>query len=130
MSSEDSLASDDCSPYVCHSHSMRIMSRMQDYHVAGQLCDITLVAGDRRIAAHRLVLSSASDYFEAMFTNDVVEATQSEVNIHDVDPDALEHLVQYMYTGKSVCVCEICSISLFENLNIESYQRYVPPDYA
>ena len=93
---------------------MRIMSRMQDYHVAGQLCDITLVAGDRRIAAHRLVLSSASDYFEAMFTNDVVEATQSEVNIHDVDPDALEHLVQYMYTGNSFCVRDLLSLYLWD----------------
>ena len=77
-----------------------MMSRMQNYHVAGQLCDVTLIAGDRRIAAHRLVLSSASDYFEAMFTHDVIEATQSDVTIQDVDPDALEQLVQYMYTGK------------------------------
>jgi kelch-like protein 1/4/5 len=34
-----------------------------------------------------------------MFTNDLREANQEEVKMQDVDPDALEQLVQYMYTG-------------------------------
>lgn len=48
---------------------------------------------------HRLVLSSVSDYFAAMFTSDVREAKQDEVKIEGVDPDALWVLVQYAYTG-------------------------------
>ena len=46
------------------------------------------------------MLSSASDYFSAMFTSDVLEATQSEVNMKDVDPDAMTALVKYMYDGE------------------------------
>ena len=45
------------------------------------------------------MLSSASDYFSAMFTSDVLEATQNEVNMKDVDPDAMTALVKYMYDG-------------------------------
>lgn len=48
----------------------------------------------------RLVLSSVSDYFAAMFTSDVREAKQDEVKMEGVDPDALWVLVQYAYTGK------------------------------
>lgn len=48
----------------------------------------------------RLVLSAVSDYFAAMFTNDVLEARQEEVKIEGVDPNALNSLVQYAYTGK------------------------------
>lgn len=48
---------------------------------------------------HRLVLSSVSDYFAAMFTSDVREAKQDEVKMEGVDPDALWVLVQYAYTG-------------------------------
>lgn len=48
---------------------------------------------------HRLVLSSVSDYFAAMFTNDVREARQEEIKMEGVDPNALWALVQYAYTG-------------------------------
>lgn len=65
-----------------------------------ELCDVTLIAESRRIPAHRLVLAAASDYFAAMFTNDLREATQDEVQLKDVDSDALGGLVQYCYTGQ------------------------------
>uniref|UniRef100_A0A672TBT2 Kelch-like protein 5 n=1 Tax=Sinocyclocheilus grahami TaxID=75366 RepID=A0A672TBT2_SINGR len=48
----------------------------------------------------RLVLSSVSDYFAAMFTSDVREAKQEEIKMEGVDPDALWVLVQYAYTGR------------------------------
>lgn len=47
----------------------------------------------------RLVLSSVSDYFAAMFTNDVREARQEEIKMEGVEPNALWALVQYAYTG-------------------------------
>ncbi len=50
----------------------------------------------------RLVLSSVSDYFAAMFTSDVREAKQEEIKMEGVDQDALWVLVQYAYTG--VCL--------------------------
>jgi kelch-like protein 1/4/5 len=55
--------------------------------------------GERRIAAHRLVLSACSEYFSAMFSSGLKESYQAEVELHDVDPDALQELVQYCYTG-------------------------------
>lgn len=45
-----------------------------------------------------------SDYFAAMFTNDVLEAKQEEVRMEGVDPNALNSLVQYAYTGKVACI--------------------------
>uniref|UniRef100_H2YHI0 BTB domain-containing protein n=1 Tax=Ciona savignyi TaxID=51511 RepID=H2YHI0_CIOSA len=50
--------------------------------------------------AHRLVLSSVSEYFRAMFNSDVREAVENEVTMTDEDPEALESLIRYMYTGK------------------------------
>lgn len=46
-----------------------------------------------------MVLSAASDYFAAMFTNDFGESFQNEIELQAVDPDALETLVAYCYTG-------------------------------
>lgn len=59
--------------------------------------------GEKRIEAHRIVLSAASDYFAAMFTNDFGESFQNEIELQAVDPDALETLVAYCYTGNLIC---------------------------
>ncbi|XP_052537698.1 kelch-like protein 5 isoform X3 [Tympanuchus pallidicinctus] len=81
-------------------HAEQSFKKMENYLRHKQLCDVVLVAGDRRIPAHRLVLSSVSDYFAAMFTNDVREARQEEIKMEGVEPNALWALVQYAYTGR------------------------------
>lgn len=77
-----------------------MMQKMEEYMLKKQLCDVVLIAGQRRIPAHRIVLSASSDYFSAMFMSDVREANQDEIQIQDVDSEALNSLVQYMYTGE------------------------------
>ncbi|KAG7201661.1 hypothetical protein KM043_004391 [Ampulex compressa] len=76
--------------------SLRIMEK---YLQRQQLTDVTLIAGNRRFPAHRLVLSAGSEYFAAMFTSSLREAAQNEVELMDVDADALWALVKYCYTG-------------------------------
>lgn len=56
-----------------------------------------------------------SDYFAAMFTNDVREAKQEEIKMEGVDPDALKALVRYAYTGNSSCVTHITGVK--EDIN-------------
>ncbi|XP_078601434.1 kelch-like protein 5 isoform X2 [Branchiostoma floridae x Branchiostoma japonicum] len=81
-------------------HAEKTFKKMETFMYQKKLCDVTLIAGSRRIQAHRIVLSVVSDYFAAMFTNDVREANMEEIKMKDVDPDALWALVQYAYTGK------------------------------
>ncbi|GFG32453.1 hypothetical protein Cfor_04302 [Coptotermes formosanus] len=90
-------AHDDCFRSVHHAKTS--LNRMETYLLKNQLTDITLIAGSRRIPAHRLVLSAGSEYFAAMFTSDLREATQNEVVLEGVDGDALSMLVHYCYTG-------------------------------
>ncbi|KAG8144553.1 hypothetical protein E2320_013044 [Naja naja] len=80
-------------------HAEQTFRKMENYLQQKQLCDVLLIAGDHKIPAHRLVLSAVSDYFAAMFTNDVLEAKQEEVKMEGVDPDALKDLVLYAYTA-------------------------------
>nr|AAH99954.1 Klhl4 protein [Mus musculus] len=85
--------------YRSRSHADYTLCKMESYLKERKLCDVLLIAGPLKIPAHRLVLSAVSDYFAAMFTNDVLEARQEEVKIEGVDPNALNSLVQYAYTG-------------------------------
>ncbi|XP_032886286.1 kelch-like protein 4 [Amblyraja radiata] len=80
-------------------HAEQTFRKMENYLQHKQLCDVLLIAGDHKIPAHRLVLSAVSDYFAAMFTNDVREAKQEEIKMEGVDPEALKALVHYAYTG-------------------------------
>lgn len=81
-------------------HAERMMKKIEGYAGKRQLCDVVIIAGNKRIPAHRLVLSAASDYFAAMFTNDVREAKMEEIVMKDVDPESLVAIVNYAYTGK------------------------------
>lgn len=80
-------------------HAEQTFRKMESYLQQKQLCDVLLIAGNYKIPAHRLVLSAVSDYFAAMFTNDVREAKEEEIKMEGVDPDALKALVHYAYTG-------------------------------
>lgn len=63
-----------------------------------------VLVGNKRIPAHRLVLSSVSEYFRAMFNSNVVEANSNEVTLTDVEPVALEQLIKYMYAGNLAAI--------------------------
>lgn len=78
------------------------------------------------IAVSRLVLSAVSDYFAAMFTNDVLEAKQEEVRMEGVDPNALNSLVQYAYTGK----CSACINSFNTHNNPTLYNSHYYYSYS
>ncbi|XP_071482630.1 kelch-like protein 5 [Diadema antillarum] len=75
---------------------------MQGYLHRRQLTDVVLIVGDVRIPAHRLVLSSVSDYFAAMFTNNLRESHETEIQLWGMDPAALKACIQYIYTGEVV----------------------------
>ncbi|MBN3308216.1 kelch-like protein 1 [Amia ocellicauda] len=80
-------------------HAEQTFRKMENYLKQQQLCDVILIAGNRKIPAHRIVLSAVSDYFAAMFTSDVCEAKQEEIKMEGIDPNALWDLVQFAYTG-------------------------------
>lgn len=69
-----------------------------------RFCDVELMAGGEHtpvIKAHRIVLSSSSSYFEAMFGNDVYnENKEKVVKMHSIDHKILKTLVDFIYTGK------------------------------
>lgn len=45
-------------------------------------------------------MAAASPYFYAMFTGEMSESKQNIVILKEVDPDALELLIEYCYTAQ------------------------------
>lgn len=90
---------DDCVPHFSSTHLQEAFEAMKYMRLNSQLCDVVLVVGERRIMAHRLVLAASSPYFHAMFTSELLESRQREVTLKQVDPDAMEMLVDFAYTA-------------------------------
>lgn len=63
-------------------------------------CDVTLIAENMEIPAHKMVLASCSAYFYAMFSSfDFEESRQDKITVQGVDFHALQLLVEYVYTS-------------------------------
>lgn len=52
-----------------------------------------------RIAAHRVVLSAASEYFRAMFLTPLKESVEADIELKSVKGAILKELINYCYSG-------------------------------
>lgn len=63
-------------------------------------CDVTLIAENMEIPAHKMVLASCSPYFYAMFSgSEFEESRQDRITVQGVDFHALQLLIEYVYTS-------------------------------
>uniref|UniRef100_A0A3Q3ENB4 Kelch-like family member 32 n=1 Tax=Kryptolebias marmoratus TaxID=37003 RepID=A0A3Q3ENB4_KRYMA len=87
---------------LCHSksHQDSVLSALNQQRKDGQLCDVTLVAGEQKFHAHKAVLAACSDYFRAMFSLCMVESEADEVTLQGVTSVGLKHALDFAYTGQ------------------------------
>ncbi|KAK3699556.1 hypothetical protein QZH41_003934 [Actinostola sp. cb2023] len=81
-------------------HAGSVLSRLQELRTRKELCDVTLVVEGREIVVHRAVLAATSRYFNALFTSPMSEKSMKIVEIKEVDPEALEVLINFAYTSR------------------------------
>lgn len=73
-----------------------------------QLTDVRLISGDgQQILAHKVVLSSSCSYFYSMFTLDLAENREGEVNLRDFEGDIINAIVLFCY-GEEIRLSANC----------------------
>jgi kelch-like protein 20 len=85
---------------VSERHPKLILDQIQQLRRNNELCDVLITCGNLKINAHKIILSSSSPYFRAMFTCELVESKQTEIRINDLDELAMEMLIDFCYTSK------------------------------
>ena len=83
---------------VTTGHAQDILLSINTLRKSKKLCDVILVVDDKEFPAHRIVLAACSDYFCAMFTNDMAESQKPEVTLQGFSADVMEVLLDFVYT--------------------------------
>lgn len=88
--------------HTSKTHPHNLLESLNLLRCRQELCDVVLEVGSKRIYAHRVVLAACSPYFHAMFTGELQESKQTEVEIKDIDEHAMEILVKFAYDSHIV----------------------------
>ncbi|XP_069687912.1 kelch-like protein diablo [Periplaneta americana] len=75
-----------------------LLQNLFELQDSGSLCDVTLCVNGDEIKAHKVILSSASPYFRAMFTSGLKETKQDCIEMHEVEFSALKDIIRFFYT--------------------------------
>lgn len=86
--------------YVSQQFPPSLLVNMNVLRETRKFCDVEILCGGKRIQAHRVILAASSPYFHAMFTVELLEKQQQCVEIHAIDPEILQELIQFIYSGK------------------------------
>ena len=97
-------------PIIC------IFQHMNKLRLENKYCDLVLVASTTSVselmeeteqeptkvefAVHKVVMVSASDYFEAMLRTNMVEAQENRVELKGITSAGLKKIIEFIYTGK------------------------------
>ncbi|XP_061492355.1 kelch-like protein 6 isoform X1 [Rhineura floridana] len=80
--------------------SMVLQNGLENLRLENSLTDVTLCVGSMKFSCHRVVLAAASNYFRAMFCNDLKEKYEEKIVIKGVDAETMQILLDYTYTSK------------------------------
>lgn len=81
------------------SHTATLLEGLTHLRSKSLLLDVTLIAQGEHFQAHRLLLAACSDYFRAMFTDEMRERRQDHIELHGVSAVGLKRALAYIYTG-------------------------------
>ncbi|XP_059175108.1 kelch-like protein 41b [Physella acuta] len=62
--------------------------------------DFTVVVGETSFRCHRLVLAACSEFFQALFSSGLREATENSVVLQDVSSEVFQKILSALYSGQ------------------------------
>jgi hypothetical protein len=81
-------------------HPTDLLAGLNALRLSRQFCDVILCVDGQEFPTHRIILSSFSAYFRAMFASEMAEKSQDRVSINGVEPSMLQLIIQYAYTSE------------------------------
>lgn len=100
MESKTPIKSSKCDSrdFLTNGHAKDILESVNRLRKESKLCDVILQVENKEFPAHRIVLAACSDYFCAMFTNDMAESQKNVVKLQGLAPETMDVLLDFVYT--------------------------------
>jgi hypothetical protein len=86
---------------------LQLISELSKSFKHGNFADVEVVCQDKVFKCHRLILSARSPVFRAMFLNNTVEVPARKVEIEDLQPNILEAMLLFIYSGSVPNLAEV-----------------------
>ncbi|KAL0609607.1 Kelch-like protein 26, partial [Plecturocebus cupreus] len=98
-------------------HSTSLLQGLATLRAQGQLLDVMLTINREAFPAHKVVLAACSDYFRAMFTGGMREASQDVIELKGVSARGLRHIIDFAYSAEVTldldCVQDVLGAAVF-----------------
>ncbi|XP_037720296.1 kelch-like protein 40 [Drosophila subpulchrella] len=85
-----------------------------------KFCDCQILVGKESFDCHKLILSSASEFFERMFLSDFQESQSGKFRLSEVKPQTFAEFLTYVYTYNKKDLEEKPSLMIMELLSCGS----------
>jgi len=105
-------------------HSQRITRQLW---FDRRFTDVEVVCGTQRFQAHRAVLAAASPVFAAMLDANMKEANEQVIRLQDADERAVQHTLEYIYTGTVADGAGCGMVVLGHRYDIAGLAEYAAP---
>ncbi|XP_075220268.1 actin-binding protein IPP [Lycorma delicatula] len=92
--------------YCSKLHPSKVLQNLNIIRQNNKFCDVEIVAGGKVVKAHRAILSASSPYFQAMFSNGLLEEQKDTIELHSIPPLILDCLINFIYSGEIVITQE------------------------
>ena len=132
------MATEESVLFCVSDFSSQVFTELYRLRLEGKLCDVTLKVGESKLVSHRVVLAAASQYFDAMFTGDMIESRLDEIALHGIEFGALVDLVSFCYTGRIeinvnnvqslLCAANLLQLGGVKQACVEFLHRVLHPD--
>ncbi|CAF1486043.1 unnamed protein product [Rotaria magnacalcarata] len=88
-------------PYTSSTSQInKFLQNLNDYLDSGIYCDLTFIIAYEKFPCHRIILASASPYFQALLTHRFKENDLNSIELRDIEPQIFSLLLHYIYSGK------------------------------
>lgn len=87
------------SHYHSDKHAGELLDRLNAYRLAGEMCDVTLMAKDSMILVHGCILRTASPYFYTLLQTSRNMKTKHSLDLMNFEGSALQNIVEFFYTS-------------------------------
>jgi len=75
-------------------------SSMKSFFLSNKYSDVTFKVGNESIPAHRNILGTCSQHFDALFSKHESNTTPIVIEIHDAQPEAFKAVLEFLYCGE------------------------------